>query len=230
MSKVDVMKRKERCLNMRIMFYAYCLVLVFCGMKANAQDWRTMDLRNGDLLFNVVDTASTSDFSRSIVRSTNHRQDVQVNHVAIVCLEDSGVYVLEATGLHGVWKCPVDTFMAHAGRSANGKPLVLHGRVKGNFDVETSIHKAKQHLGKRYDYLFSPSDDEFYCSELVQKSYVDKFGELLFPTIPMSFHDETGKVLQYWIDYYAKRGLAVPEGEPGSNPAGIMKMVDIVGK
>ena len=46
----------------------------------------------------------------------------------------------------------------------------------------------------------------------------DYAAEAVFATIPMSFHDSTGRVTEFWTKFYAARGLAVPEGEPGTNP------------
>ena len=66
-------------------------------------------------------------------------------------------------------------------------------------------------------------DSAFYCSELVQKCYLDADGHEIFPAIPMSFHDKTGIVTPFWKDYYARRGLEVPEGEPGSNPGDLSR-------
>ena len=85
-----------------------------------------------------------------------------------------------------------------------------------------------------------PGDSAVYCSELVQMSFVfrgqrergaadgtdgtdctdgeDYAAEAVFATIPMSFHDSTGRVTEFWTKFYAARGLAVPEGEPGTNP------------
>ncbi len=176
------------------------------------------ELHNGDLLFNVTDTTSASDFAKSIVGSTKGIDHLQVSHVAMVCIEDSGVYVLEATARHGVWMTPLADYLADADKDEDGRPMVLVGRVKEDFDVDATIRNAKAFLGLEYDFVFSPTDDEMYCSELVQKSYVDKEGKLIFGTIPMSFHDEEGRILPYWIHYYLKRDLDVPEGEPGSNP------------
>ena len=56
--------------------------------------------------------------------------------------------------------------------------------------------------------------------------------QLVFCTIPMSFHDSTGKVTEFWTKFYAARGLTVPEGEPGSNPGRLSRdpNVNILGK
>lgn len=180
-------------------------------------------LRHGDLLFNVTDTASASEFAKGIVASTKGIGKAQVSHVAIVCKEKGELFVLEATTKHGVWMCPLKEYLDGADKDKDGHPMVFMGRVKGNVDVKSSVERAKKFIGCKYDYTFDPSDDEMYCSELVQKSYVDKHGELIFSPIPMSFHDEEGRILKYWIDYYLERDLDVPEGEPGSNPGDLSR-------
>ena len=40
----------------------------------------------------------------------------------------------------------------------------------------------------------------------------------MFDPIPMSFHDETGNITDYWRDFYARQGMDVPEGRDGTNP------------
>ena len=34
---------------------------------------------------------------------------------------------------------------------------------------------------------------------------------------------KTGKVTQFWKDYYARKGFQVPEGCPGSNPGDLSR-------
>lgn len=203
------MKRNKR-------FVLFCILAATVCANALAQK----HLRTGDLLFNISDTTSATDFAKSITASTNGLSQLQVEHVAIVCQEDSGTYVLEATSKHGVWMTRLSDYLANADHTKDGKPMVLVGRIsrKADIDIPTSIRRAKSFIGRKYDFLFSPTDDEFYCSELVQKSFVTHKGALIFSPIPMSFHDQDGQILPYWIDYYAKRNLDVPEGEPGSNP------------
>ena len=182
------------------------------------------ELHHGDLLFNITDTTNASEFAKSIVGSTQGIDHLKVSHVAIVCKEEKGTYVLEATAKHGVWMTPISSYFEEADKDSEGKPMVLIGRITNpDADLNTSVQKAKAFIGLKYDFTFDPSDEEMYCSELVQKSYVTTEGKLIFPTIPMSFHDEDGKILPYWINYYLKRNLDVPEGEPGSNPGQISR-------
>ena len=87
-------------------------------------------------------------------------------------------------------------------------------------------------VGKPYDDLYLPGDSAVYCSELVQMNFVDSCGTPVFDTIPMSFHDATCQVTDYWRVFYRKRGMQVPEGEPGTNPGELSRrqQVTILGR
>ena len=109
---------------------------------------------------------------------------------------------------------------------------IFIGRIQGKWDVEASVAKAKSYIGRPYDFYFEPNDSAIYCSELVQISYQDKKGHLLFEPIPMSFHDNSGEITKYWKEYYRKAGKKVPEGTPGSNPGNLSRnpKVKIIGQ
>ena len=98
---------------------------------------------------------------------------------------------------------------------------MLIGRLHDRSGVDQSVSNAMEHLGKPYDDLYMIDTQEIYCSELVQLSYVNGKGQRLFPLINMSFHNAQGRILDYWREHYAKRGMAVPEGALGTNPAQI---------
>lgn len=143
-----------------------------------------------------------------------------IDHVAIVLSADS---VIEATH-RGVVTTPLDSL-----RRQDGYYII--GRVR-RADPVRSLANARRYLGRRYDFVFLPDNDDIYCSELVQLSLVDKKGRLLLATIPMSFHDASGRITDYWSQFYAHRGMAVPEGQPGTNPAELSqrKCVRLVGR
>lgn len=189
-------------------------------------------LQHGDLLFNVT-SPSRGGVAQAIVSVTEGIDLQHISHVAIVCKEADGqIYALEASGKHGVWLNPIQSYFAHSDHSASGKPLVLLGRLKDPSVASASVERAKQYLHKPYDYLYGDSDSAIYCSELVHLSYFDANGEEIFPQQPMSFHDHTGQVTQFWKDYYKKWHLPVPEGEPGTNPGGISRSskIEMIGK
>ncbi|OIP84435.1 MAG: hypothetical protein AUK44_02615 [Porphyromonadaceae bacterium CG2_30_38_12] len=75
-----------------------------------------------------------------------------------------------------------------------------------------------------YDSAYSESNNAFYCSELVQKSFVQTDGLHLFPAIKMTFKNEqTGSFDAYWMSHFAKLGIPISENEPGSYPAHMSK-------
>lgn len=104
----------------------------------------------------------------------------------------------------------------------NDNHLIAVGRVKNEFayTIAGAIINAEKHLGKGYDYAYSETNDQFYCSELVRFAFLDSLGNPIFEPLAMSFKNtETGNIDPYWLKHFEKLGEPVPEGEPGTNPA-----------
>ena len=160
-------------------------------------------LHRGDLLFHLP---AADNHITAVTQGT-------ADHVAIALGGDS---VLEAIPGKGVVVSRLRTVL----RRESGS--YVRGIVR-NIDTERSISNARRFIGRPYDSVFSNTTEAIYCSELVQQSFVDKSGKLVFKPIAMSFHDSTGHITEYWEGFYAKRGLAVPEGQEGSNPSDLMK-------
>ena len=183
-------------------------------------------LRDGDLMFCVSGKPS------AITDVTHGIDEMGINHVAIFHKDKNGSYAIEA--IHkGVCINPIDSFI-NANKGNDGNQKIIIGRINHDFiDISKSIRNALKYVGRPYDFYFEPSDSAIYCSELVQISFVDHKGKLIFHTIPMSFHDKSGEITTFWKDYYSKAGITVPEGAPGSNPGElsrekIIKMLYII--
>ena len=156
-----------------ILHFSFLLFFLSCGSPAPEQP----KLENGDLLFTPSE-ADASTLSGAIVGATS-QSTLPIDHVAIVCIDSQfpsplphgrgqgWVFVLESTTRHGVRLCPLDTFLVHADHNAAGQPLVMAGRIKGDFDCDASLRNAMSYLGRHYDDVYSPTDDDIYCSELV---------------------------------------------------------------
>ena len=187
-----------------------CVFLFLAATLFGSAQNKVMQLQEGDLLFCI------SAQGNAITQVTQGVEGQRIDHVGMVHHRNDSVYVLEAVH-KGVVLTPIDSFLVRR------DSLVFASRLVDTTGVSRSVARAMQYLGRPYDFLFMPSDDAFYCSELVQKNYLDAQGELIFQPIPMSFHDETGMVTQYWKDYYARRGMQVPEGELGSNPGDLSR-------
>ena len=165
----------------------------------------------------------TADLLFHVTPQPNAITDVtpgMIDHVAIVLNSDS---VIEAIG-RGVVITPIDSLRQQSG-------YYLIGRVKG-VHRSSSIAHARTYLGRPYDYLYLPDNEAIYCSELVQLSFVDKQGNRLFESIPMSFHDDSGQITDYWRSFYEEYGMGVPEGHPGTNPSELSRrqQIRIVGR
>ena len=188
-------------------------------------------LQHGDLLFCVA-SPSRDGIAQAIVTVTEGIDLQRVSHVAIVCIESSGTYALEASGEHGVWLHPINAFFDHCDHTSEGNPMVLLGRLKDTSNVAASVEMAKTYLGRPYDYQYMPSDSALYCSELIHFSYFDTEGKEIFPQVPMSFHDKSGNIPSFWKDYYRQWNMSVPEGWPGTNPGVISRSekIEMIGK
>lgn len=190
-------------------FSAFVLALAVCSFLFSLFSCSGgRRLCEGDLLFCL------SAEGNNITAVTHGAGGRKIDHVAIVHFQEDSAYALEATH-RGVVLTPMDSFMMQR------KNLVVAARLVDTIGVAASVQRALGYLGRPYDFLFMPDDREIYCSELVQKTYRDRRGRLVFDTIPMSFHDQSGCITPYWTEYYQSRGLRVPEAMPGSNPGGL---------
>ena len=164
-------------------------------------------LQEGDLLFSCTQEPN------AITDVTSGVAHLSIDHVAVVHRiggAQGPLFVIEAIK-PAVCLTPIDTFMCN-------NPQVIVGRVNQAFDVHNSIRGCLRLVGKPYDDLYLPGDSAVYCSELVQLCFVNHQGDLVFDPVPMSFHDATGQVTEYWQEFYQSRGMTVPEGAPGTNP------------
>lgn len=156
-------------------------------------------LHPGDLLFHVV-------------AADNHITSVtsgQIDHVAIYMGHDS---VIEAIPQKGVTTTPLHTILHRE------KGYYIRGCVAGA-DGKRTILNALSYVGRPYDSLYLADNHAIYCSELVVLSVVDHNGESLFEQSSMTFRDSTNTVPAYWQQLYARHGMEVPEGAPGTNPS-----------
>ena len=201
--------------------YLLSIILLCVALMGYAQHSSSI-LKEGDLLF------YTSESNNPITDVTSGFDNRRVDHVSIFTRVNNKPYILETTH-KGVILQPIDSTFV---RMDKRQKHIFIGRIQGKWDVEASVAKAKSYIGRPYDFYFEPNDSAIYCSELVQISYQDKKGHLLFEPIPMSFHDNSGEITNYWKEYYRKAGKKVPEGAPGSNPGNLSRnpKVKIIGQ
>jgi hypothetical protein len=178
-------------------------------------------LHSGDLLFQVNES---NDFTDAITSTTGDKSSYSFSHVGIVVREKSGLFVIEAVPGDGVRKVSLDAFMESSAKSQNGEALVVAYRIKTDKKCAfEAVERAESYVNFPYDSVFLPDNNVFYCSELVYECFLDKSGNNLFSTHPMSFSDSTGNISPLWITYFSKMEIAVPEGVAGTNPNDMSK-------
>lgn len=154
-------------------------------------------LQSGDLLF----VSDTSGMGQAVKESTGN-----YTHVALVERVGDSLFIIDATPKRGVARRPFEkTF-------ANRMSVDVY-RLTVPFDTAAVIVRAHALLGLPYDNAFLPGNDAYYCSELVQAAFAT-----IFKSKPMNWRDADGNLPAYWVEHFAKMGMPVPEGVPGTNP------------
>jgi len=181
---------------------------------------KEFNFQTGDLLFQV---GKNSELNDAIIGVTSGERDIHYTHTGIVLVENDTVFVIEALPPE-VTKILLDTFLS---RSANWeeKPMVAVGRLKPEYRelIPQALNRAKNLLGKPYDYVYSPDNDAYYCSELITLSFLNKQNMPIFESIKMNFRDANGNLPAYWIEHFEKQNAEIPENKLGSNPGELSK-------
>ncbi len=178
---------------------------------------------SGDLVFVI---SSESEFSDAITESTAARDSLKFDHVAIVALEHDVAYVIEASPRYGVVMRTLDDFLKEVPLS-QGRYGVVFKRLTADsckgICMSEVIENAKRYIGEEYDWFFMHDNGRQYCSELVYNSFILPDGEHVFSAEPMNFRSEDGTMPLFWVQLYERLGVAIPEGEPGTNPGKMSK-------
>ena len=162
------------------------------------------------------------DFVNAIKKSTAEKADVPYSHACIIFIENNQPFILVATAPEGVVKTLLADFIAKTAL-LNNKPVMSTARLDQDYyyTIFTAIETL---LGQPYDYAYDESNYSYYCSELVRYAFIDSTSNFIFYANSMSFKSKnTNETIPYWIAYYQKLQLPIPEGEPGTNPMDMSK-------
>ena len=188
--------------------------LSLTGLSACKQNGSHVDFHSGDLLFRGV---TSENVSEAIDKVTQTSAATHFSHVGLVEVLDSGVFVLHASPVGGTCEISINEFLHPKGDSVT----VVAYRLKDQWQVAIpeAIKKAKQMLGKPYNFSYIMTETAHYCSEFVYLAFA---ADSVFELNPMTFKDpKTHDFSPAWVDYYQKMGLKIPEGLPGCNPNGL---------
>lgn len=182
-------------------------------------------LMNGDLIFVGLPldySAEGGSMDEAIASATGNTGELNLIHVAIAEVRADSVWIIDATIRHGVDRHPLDTFLTDFTLRDGSMPEFIIKRVKGA-DADAAVKKARSFCGRGYDTRFLPDNEELYCTELVQNSYLDASGKEVFESKPMNFLASDGTMPPYWEWLFAQIGMEVPQGVPGTNPQDMSK-------
>ena len=197
------------------------LLLLFCILILAASCGQKKDcLRNGDLIFVGLPLgyqAETGTVDEAISAATGQDNALNLIHVAIAEVDADSIWIIDATIAHGVDRHPLEVFLKDFTLKDGSYPEFIIKRVQG-IDVNAAVEKAKSYYGRGYDMCFLVDNEELYCSELVQLSYLDTAGNQVFESEPMNFCAPDGTMPPYWNWLFDKLGMEIPQGLPGTNP------------
>lgn len=196
--------------------YLEFILLVLAAFSCRQPD---ATLRNGDLVFVgiPIDYSIESDSMDAAISASTGKDGLNLIHVAIAEVRGDSTWIIDATIKRGVDRHPLDTFLTDFTLRDGSLPELLMGRVQG-VDADAAVERAKTYCGRAYDSRFLPDNEELYCSELVQLSYLSASGEQVFDSEPMNFLASDGTMPVYWEQIFAILGMDVPQGIPGTNP------------
>ena len=196
-----------------LIFIIIPFLFISCGQNYDC-------LQTGDLIFVGLPmdyNADANSMGAAIASATGEDGELNIIHVAIAEVENDSIWIVDATIAHGVDRHPLDTFLHDFTLRDGSYPEFIVKRVIG-VDAEAAVERAKTYCGCSYDVHFLPNNDEFYCSELVQQSFLDGYGNPIFLSEPMNFRAPDGSMPQYWEYLFGRLGMEVPQGLPGTNP------------
>lgn len=196
----------------RIAVMLCLLILLFTQCTARQN---TVQLQNGDLLFV---TAKETGLSGAINNVTQKQKTASFDHIGILEKVGKKLFVLHAAPKEGSQKQSLKDFAEDQKRDQQN--IVVY-RLKSEYQksIPAAIEKAHSMLGKPYNFNYILDEGSYYCSDFVERAFRK---DHIFKLEPMTFMDpKTGKINTFWEEFYTKKNLKVPEGEPGCNPNGL---------
>ena len=199
-----------------ILLCALCACF-FLAFSCTGQDC----LKTGDLVFVGIPAGYSLDegsMDSAIAAATGAPDSLNLIHVAIAEVEDGQPWIIDATIKYGVDRHPLDTFLTQFTLKDGSLPTFQVMRLKDEKVAQQAVERAKIFLGTPYDVAFLPDNGAFYCTELVQVSYLTEDGTRIFPSAPMNFKNADGEFPVYWQQLFDWLGEPIPQDEPGTNP------------
>lgn len=178
-------------------------------------------VKNGDLLF--VGN-SKGELSKAIDDVTQTSNQTNYSHLAMVEKSGNQYFVLHAAPENGSEKISLSQFIANEKKEGGEIDLYRIQKISKN-GIKRAIKKAKEMLGKPYNFTYVMSDTAYYCSDFIYHAFEE---DSIFTVNPMTFKNpESNEFNPTWVEFYKKLNMEIPEGKLGCNPNGMAASVNI---
>lgn len=198
-----------------LLIFFFLILNARLGIAQESANYLNLELQNGDLIFVG---AQQENLSGAINRVTQRTENASFDHVGIIEIKGDSLLIIHASTQKGSVREPLDSLVFK--ENSIPKQFAIY-RLKDAYQssINQSIILSKTLLGKPYNWSYVLNDSSLYCSDYVERVFRHAS---IFKLEPMTFKNpETGDTDPFWIDFYAKQGIDVPEGKLGCNPNGL---------
>lgn len=198
-----------------LLLFVFVFYNVLAAFAQSRIEYQGVSIQSGDMFFVVNQRMG---LSGAINRVTQQNEAAAFDHVGMLEVDGGTIYALHASAFRGSIREPLDSLLK---KDYTDKTSFVIYRVHDTlqYSVPEAINRAKNMLGKPYNLSYVVNDSSYYCSDFVEQSYRHVN---LFELEPMTFiNPDTGLPDTYWVRFYERLGMEVPEGKLGCNPNGL---------
>lgn len=145
-------------------------------------------------------------------------------HAAILDVDTTGIWIIDATLKHGVDRHPLDTFLREFTLKDGSLPTLEVYRLKDQSHIQSYLENTKTYLGEQYDVDFQQDNGKHYCTELIYDSY-QQGEDHIFTSGPIDFRNTEGEFPVYWQFLFNLISTPIPQGNEGTLPASMRKEI-----
>lgn len=197
-----------------ITILAALLLIVSCTPTTDA-------IKPGDLLFVAIpadydpDPQATATAPQTTAAVQNPA--LLFIHAAILDVDTTGIWIIDATIKHGIDRHPLDTFLRDFMLKDGSLPTLEVYRLKDQAHIQSYLENTKKYLGEQYDVDFQQDNGKHYCTELIYDSY-QQGEDHIFTSGPIDFRNSEGEFPVYWQFLFNLIKTPIPQGNEGTLP------------
>lgn len=190
------------------------LLFASCGQVPDA-------IKPGDLLFVAIPADYDPDPQAT---AAGQNPALLFIHAAILDVDTTGIWIIDATIKHGIDRHPLDTFLRDFMLKDGSLPTLEVYRLKDQAHIQSYLENTKKYLGEQYDVDFQQDNGKHYCTELIYDSY-QQGEDHIFTSGPIDFRNSKGEFPVYWQFLFNLISTPIPQGNEGTLPASMREEI-----